>query len=92
MLLITGFGISSGMFGVLSSVTWPRYFGLEHLGEISGYNMSWVVGGSAVGPFLFSKINDLFGVYSTAALFTLVPAVTLFILAFKANNVNIKAL
>lgn len=92
VLLITGFGISSGMFGVLSSVTWPRYFGLEHLGEISGYNMSWVVAGSAVGPFLFSKINDLFGVYSTAALFTLVPAVTLFILAFKANNVNIKAL
>lgn len=90
ILLITGFGISSGVFGVLSSVTWPRYFGLKHLGEISGYNMSWVVAGSAVGPFLFSMINDFFGVYSTAAIFTLIPAITLFILAFKANNVNIK--
>jgi OFA family oxalate/formate antiporter-like MFS transporter len=65
-LLITGNGIITGMFGVLSAVTWPRFYGTRHLGAISGFAMGWLVAGSALGPYLFSQIFALTGSYRGA--------------------------
>ena len=67
-LLIAGMGISQGMMGITSTITWPRFYGLKHLGTISGYSMAWTVAGSAVGPYLFSLSLDLTGSYSTGAI------------------------
>jgi len=55
-VLIAGFGISNGTWSVLNNVGWPRLFGREHLGEISGSVSSLLVGGSALGPWLFSYL------------------------------------
>ena len=90
ILIIAGNGIASGLFGVLSSVTWPRFFGTKHLGEIAGFSMSWIVAASAIGPFIFSLLNDISGSYQLSGLFFLVIATVLFILTFKAENVNLK--
>lgn len=90
ILIIAGNGIAGGLFGVISSVTWPRYYGTKHLGEISGFNMSWVVAGSAVGPYLFSLLKEISGSYQLSGLVMLVIAFVLFILTFKADNVNFK--
>ena len=87
-VLIVGNGIMQGMFGVISAVTWPRFFGLKHLGAISGYVMSWTVIGSAAGPFIFSLSYRMTGQYTIATLFCIVIAVVLFILGLKADNVN----
>jgi sugar phosphate permease len=87
-LIILGNGIAGGIFGVLSSVTWPRFFGTKHLGEISGFNMSCIVFGSAIGPYLFSLFNNTFSGYFTAGMFCLSAGAVLFILALKADNVN----
>jgi MFS family permease len=87
-LVIAGNGIASGLFGVISTVTFPRFFGTKHLGSITGYNMSWIVAGSAIGPYLFSLLYDFSGNYETAGIVCLTIAVILFILAFKAENVN----
>ena len=87
-LIIIGNGIASGLFGVLSAVTWPRFFGTKYLGAITGYNMSWIVAGSALGPYMFSFINDTFGNYEWAGIISLCAACILFGLAFKADNVN----
>jgi MFS transporter, OFA family, oxalate/formate antiporter len=59
-------GFMSGMYGILSAVTWPRFFGVKHLGAISGYAMSWMVIGSAVGPFIFSVSYRMTGHYDLA--------------------------
>jgi MFS family permease len=61
--MIVGNGIASGMFGVLSAVTWPRLFGRRHLGAISGMCLSLTVCASALGPFLFSQAFALTGGY-----------------------------
>ena len=87
-VLIFGNGIMSGMFGILSAVTWPRFFGLKHLGAISGYSMGWMVIASALGPFVFSVSYRLTGQYDLATLLCITIAFTLFILGFRADNVN----
>ena len=71
-LLIGGFALTSGMFGILSTVSWPRFFGIQHLGAITGFTMSWAVFFSAVGPAIFGYAKDFLGGYAPAAYFCLV--------------------
>lgn len=87
-VLIAGNGIMNGMFGVLSAVAWPRFFGVKHLGAISGYAMGWIVIGSAVGPFLFSLSYRMTGHYDNAVLVCMVSAFILFILGIKAEDID----
>jgi len=88
ILLITGTGAASGVYGALSSVVWPRLFGTAHLGEISGFAMSWMVIGSAVGPYLFAISIENTGSYYTAIIICLIISLLLFVLGFWANNIN----
>ncbi len=87
-LLIIGNGISNGMFGILISITWPRFFGTKHLGSISGFVMSCTVIGSAIGPFLLSLSEKYTKNYNGSIILLAAITTVLFILAFKANNVN----
>lgn len=89
ILLILGNGIASGLFGVVSSVTWPRFYGLKNLGAITGFNMGWIVAGSAIGPYLFSLLYNINQNYSIPALLCFVATIILLFLSFKADNVNI---
>ncbi len=50
--------------------------------------MSWIVAGSALGPYMFSLINETLGNYEVAGIVSLCAAAILFVLAFKAENVN----
>jgi len=63
VLLIFGMGMAGGTFGVLNALTWPKLYGREHLGAISGMAMSFIVAGSAVGPWLFSLMERVWGHY-----------------------------
>ncbi len=59
VLFAAGYGVSGGIFGLLLTITWPRYYGRAHLGAISGLSISMLVFASAMGPFFFSLIRDL---------------------------------
>lgn len=59
IIFIGGYAISGGLFGLLLTVTWPRYFGREHLGAISGLVTSMLVFASAIGPIMFSFLRDI---------------------------------
>lgn len=87
-IFIVGNGLMMGIFGVLTAITWPRFFGLKHLGAISGFALSWSVAGSAIGPYFFSKSLDLSGTYATGALICLGVTAILFVMGFWATNVN----
>ena len=63
VLLILGMGTAGGIFGVLNSVSWPKLYGREHLGAISGMAMSFIVAGSALGPWSFSMMQRVWGHY-----------------------------
>lgn len=91
-LIIAGNGIAQGMFGILMTITWPRFFGLKKLGSISGFVMSFTVIGSALGPFLFSLSENIASSYIPAIIILWTITFCLFILSFKANNVNDKTL
>jgi len=69
ILLIITMGLSAGLFGVLTSVAWPKLYGREHLGAISGLAMSFMVAGSALGPWIFSIMETIWGHYRYTGLF-----------------------
>ncbi len=85
-LLIFGAGLMSGLYAVLSSVVWPRFFGRKHLGAISGVNMQMIVFASALGPFLFSLSYKFFDSYSVIAIAGLVLLGIIALASLKANN------
>lgn len=79
-------GVSGGLFALLNSVTWPKYFGRKHLGSIMGIVTASMVAGSAVGPYLFSLGKSFHGSYQTVMLASITLPTLLFIGAFFATN------
>ena len=82
-MIILGNGIAGAVFGLLSTITWPRLFGRTHLGAISGFHMSWVVAFSALGPFLFGLSLKYLDSYLTAIAACLGVLFILFLRALK---------
>ena len=56
-------GATFGLSHLSGAVLWARYFGREHLGQISGTVATITVTGTAIGPVLFGVAKDLFGTY-----------------------------
>jgi len=83
-LVIAGDGLASGLFGLLAAVVWARYFGPEHLGEITGYNMSFLVLFSALGPILFGLAFKMSGQYHMAVWICMAASAALLGLSGKA--------
>ena len=85
-LLIAGMGFGGGLFGIMTNVPFPRFYGRSHLGAINGFIMSMMVFSSAVAPWFFSKILDYTGSYRYAALCCTGVAAILLICSFKVKN------
>ncbi|MBS2210060.1 MFS transporter [Carboxylicivirga mesophila] len=85
-LLIIGLGVTGGLFAVINAITWPRYFGRQHLGAISGKAMSMIVMASAIGPYLFSVANTLTATYGSVAYVSLAFLLFMLIGSLKANR------
>lgn len=85
-VLILGNGIMSGLYAVLVAISWPRFFGRQHLGAISGLSMSLVVFSSAMAPLFFSRIFTLTHSYNLAGYAGVITVVCLLIFSVKARN------
>lgn len=85
-MIIAGNGLVWGLYTVLIGVTWPRFYGLKHLGAISGFSLSWAVIGSALGPYLFSLSLNYSRSYGAIGLACAIVSVLLLGVAFKADN------
>ena len=81
-----GNGLVSGLYNVLMAVTWPRFYGRENLGKITGFVMAIIVFASALGPTLFSLSATKLGSYSYAIFGLVVIVVVFTIFSFRANN------
>ncbi len=68
LFFLLPYGMASGLFGMLNIVTWPKLYGREHIGAISGFAMSIMVAGSALGPWFFSVVHQMFGSYRNAGI------------------------
>jgi len=85
-ILILGNGIMGGLFSVLAAITWPRFYGRQHLGAISGLSMSLIVFSSAIAPLFFSRIFTLTDSYSLAGYAGVAVVVLLLLFSGKAKN------
>lgn len=85
-MVILGYGVMGGLFNITNSVVWPRYYGITHLGAITGQIMGFLVAGSALGPYFFSLAKDRFGSYAPASLACLGVTAVLLLLAFRVRR------
>jgi len=86
VVLVIGLGISGGCFSPILGTVWARYFGRKHLGAISGFNMSSLVIGSALGPIVFSLSLDWFGSYHPSLYLGLLMGTLLLLASTRADN------
>lgn len=87
-LLVFGLGLNTAMMGINGVVVWPRFFGLAHLGRISGESFVWIVAGSAFGPYAYSLSEAFFGSYDAAVQLFAGVAAVLLVLSWFAHNPN----
>lgn len=83
---IIGNGIVGGIYNVLMAVTWPRFYGRDNLGRITGFVMALIVFGSALGPIIFSFSFSQTNSYANGVYALLAVVVAISIFAFKARN------
>lgn len=86
--LIFGFGSMSGFYGVLNTIAWPKFFGRQHLGAISGRVMSFIILASALAPSIFSLFYTGLGAYHLLGYLGIGILVILGIGSVKAVNPN----
>lgn len=84
--LISGFGIMSGFYAVLNAIAWPRFYGRDHLGAITGKIMSFLILASALAPPVFSLCFSTFDSYSLVGYIGLGFLSFLLLGSLKANN------
>ncbi len=89
-MLAGGFGAGGGLWGVISNLCFIRFFGPLHLGEISGFNASLTVFGSAIGPAAFALGLDAFGNYDAPVALCIGLLVALLIAAVVVKQDELK--
>ena len=87
-LLVAGFGVGGGLWGVLSNLVFIRHYGALHLGEISGLNTSLTVTASAIGPVFFSLALDYFATFNAAAYACIGGLICLLLVALAVKQPN----
>lgn len=85
-LLVVGFGMMSGFFAVLNTIAWPRFYGRDHLGAITGKVMSFLILASALAPSFFSLCFSTFGSYQLLGWLGLAFLAFLVFGSLKARN------
>lgn len=89
--IVIGNGMSNGMFGVLSAVTWPKYFGRKHLSSIMSRSMSLVVFSSALGPLVFGQSLAITGGYRVAGVMCFLASCLLVVVATKLADPGMRS-
>ena len=84
--VVVFYGIAGGLFPVLTTVTWPRFYGRRHLGAISSLHLSMIVFASALGPFLFASSERYTESFDPALLVSAAAAAAVWLAAFGVRN------
>ncbi len=92
VMFAVGFGISGGLFALLNGAAWPKLFGRKFLGSIVGITTSWLVAGSAIGPYLFSFVQSYFGDYRVILYASLLLPISVLIMSILVVNPRKKEL
>ena len=85
-LLAVGFGVAGGLFPVLTTASFPRFFGRAHLGAISGLSACLLVLASAIGPLLFIEGARFLGSFRTVTLVCCAMPVAVILAALRTEN------
>jgi MFS family permease len=74
-------GLMGGIYRVMDSTVWAKYFGRLHLGSIRGATMIGVIGATSVGPYALGLSLDFLGSYSPVLMGLMPVPLTIAVLA-----------
>ena len=61
-------GLNGGLARTLSNILWPKYYGRDNLGAISGFATTFGVIGSGIGPLIYGFGRDISTSYTPVIL------------------------
>ncbi|MEO0415631.1 MAG: MFS transporter [Verrucomicrobiota bacterium] len=83
---VVGNGLAGGIFASLIGLVWPRFYGRQWLGAISGLAMSCMVVASGIGPWLFALSRSLTGSYQLVLMVMITLPTVLCVASVWAEN------
>ncbi len=83
---VIGNGMAGGFYASLTGIVWPRFFGRQWLGAISGVSMACTVIASGIGPLAFSLSLHWTGNYAPILWLSAIVPTTLLIASGWADN------
>lgn len=83
-------GLNGGMARVLSNVLWPKYYGRDNLGAITGFATTFGVIGSGLGPLIYGFGRDISTSYTPALLITAIMPLVLGVMVLFLKKPSLK--
>lgn len=83
-------GLNGGMARVVSNVLWPKYYGRDNLGAITGFATTFGVIGSGLGPLIYGFGRDISTSYTPALLITAIMPLLLGIMVLFLEKPSLK--
>lgn len=79
-------GTANGFIRTISTVSWPTFFGREHLGSIFGFTSALGIIGAALGPLPFGFVYDWIGSYQPVVIVFSVICLLLALLSLRVKK------
>ncbi|MFK7800065.1 MAG: MFS transporter [Anaerolineae bacterium] len=83
-------GLNGGLARVLSNVLWPKYYGRDNLGAITGFATTFGVIGSGLGPLIYGFGRDISTSYTPALLITAIMPLVLGVMVLFLKKPSLK--
>lgn len=84
-VMVFGFGVGAGLWGMIANLSFIRHFGRTHLGEITGLTQAVSVFASALGPVFFSVGYDVFDGYRAPVMISIAATAALLSVSLWAD-------
>lgn len=85
-------GINGGLARTLANVLWPKYYGRNNLGAISGFATTFGVIGSGLGPLIYGFGRDISTSYTPALWITAIMPLALGVMALFLQKPSLAAI
>lgn len=90
LLFVSLRGLNGGLARTLSTVLWPKYYGRDNIGAITGVATTFGVIGSGLGPLIYGFGRDMSTSYTPSLLITALMPFTLGIMVLFLKKPSLK--
>lgn len=90
LLFVSLRGLNGGLARTLSNVLWPKYYGRDNIGAITGFATTFGVIGSGLGPLIYGFGRDISTSYTPTLLITAIMPLLLGVMVLFLKKPSLK--